>query len=58
MGKKNKTVNTAMWAIQNPGKTKEMEERFGVAVRRYPGRKGDSAESPEEYRESMDCTKT
>lgn len=52
MGKNNKTVNSALWAMKNPGKAKEMEERFGVNVRQGAGWKSGSGESYEEYQES------
>ena len=54
MGKKNKTVNTALWALKNPGKAKEMEDRFGVNVRQGAGWKSDGGETYEEYQESSD----
>jgi hypothetical protein len=54
MGKNNKTVNSALWAIKNPGKANDMEERFGVNVRNGAGWKSGSGESYEEYRESSD----
>ena len=54
MGKNNKMINSAMWAIKNPGKANEMEERFGVNVRNGAGWKSDGGETYEEYQESSD----
>ena len=54
MGKNNKMINSANWAIKNPGKADQMEERFGINVRNGAGWKSDSGESYKDYRDSSD----